>query len=86
MGRLFHGRCLTQWNVSSPTLMGTTDKRVVVAFPPARTSSALKRVASGYLFIGADALSSSVFPDEFVKPDGYVLHASEVPVFSRGNE
>jgi len=48
-------------------------KRVVVAFPPARSSKALKRVASAHIYIGRDVLAKSVFPDKVVKPDGYVL-------------
>jgi uncharacterized LabA/DUF88 family protein len=49
------------------------NKRVVVAFPPARSSSALQRVAHAHYFIGRDKLSKSVFPDEVVKPDGFIL-------------
>jgi uncharacterized LabA/DUF88 family protein len=48
-------------------------KRVVAAFPPGRSSSALQRAADGHLFIGPDVLSKSVFPDELVKPNGYIL-------------
>ncbi len=48
-------------------------KRVVVAFPPRRTSSALKREADAYIYIGRNVLSKSIFPDEVIKPDGYVL-------------
>jgi len=48
-------------------------KKVVVAFPPARSSSALQRAAHAYYFIGRDKLSKSIFPEEVVKPDGFVL-------------
>ena len=48
-------------------------KRVVVAFPPARFSSALRQVAHAYIHIGRNVLSKSVFPDRVVKPDGHVL-------------
>ncbi|MDO9128658.1 MAG: NYN domain-containing protein [Anaerolineales bacterium] len=48
-------------------------KKVVVAFPPARSSSALQRVAHAHYFIGRDKLSKSFFPEEVVKPDGFVL-------------
>ena len=48
-------------------------KRVVVAFPPARSSAALQRAAHGFYFIGRDKLSKSVFPGEVVKPDGFTL-------------
>jgi len=49
-------------------------KRVVVAFPPARFSGALKAAAHAHTFIGPNVLSNSVFPDQVVKPDGFVLH------------
>jgi uncharacterized LabA/DUF88 family protein len=49
-------------------------KRVVVAFPPLRSSKALMKAASAYTYIGRDTLAKSVFPDELTKPDGYVLH------------
>ena len=49
-------------------------KRIVVAFPPDRFSSALKDVAGGYTFINRNILSKSVFPDQVVKADGFVLH------------
>jgi len=50
------------------------DKRVIVAFPPARFSGELKAAAHGQTYIGPNVLSKSVFPDEVVKPDGFVLH------------
>ncbi len=48
-------------------------KRIVVVFPPARQSAALKRVANAYTYLGANVLSNCVFPDKVVKPDGFVL-------------
>jgi uncharacterized LabA/DUF88 family protein len=48
-------------------------KRVVIAFPPARHSAALKAVAHGYISIGRNVLAKSAFPDRVVKPDGFVL-------------
>jgi uncharacterized LabA/DUF88 family protein len=48
-------------------------KRVVIAFPPARYSSALKAVAHGYTRIARNVMSNSVFPDKVVKRDGFVL-------------
>jgi uncharacterized LabA/DUF88 family protein len=48
-------------------------KRVVIAFPPERHSAALKAAAHGYTRIGRNVLSRSVFPDQVVKPDGFVL-------------
>jgi uncharacterized LabA/DUF88 family protein len=48
-------------------------KRVIVAFPPARSSGALKAAAHGYTFIGRNVLSNSLFPDRVTKPDGFVL-------------
>ena len=48
-------------------------KRVVVAFPPARRSSELKKICHGYRFISRVALASSLLPDQVRKPDGFVL-------------
>lgn len=48
-------------------------KRVVVAFPPGRVSNALKDAATGYTYIDRDVLSKSVFSDEIVRSDGFVL-------------
>lgn len=47
--------------------------RVVVAFPPERHSNALKQACDGHLHIGRSVLAKSLFPDEVVKPDGFVL-------------
>lgn len=49
-------------------------KRVVVVFPPARHSNALKNVANATLHLDRATLAQSVFPDQVTKPDGYVLH------------
>ena len=48
-------------------------KRAVVVFPPKRYSNALKHAASAYTHLGRDVLAKSVFPDEVVKADGFVL-------------
>lgn len=48
-------------------------KRVVVVFPPDRHSAALKRITT-YTFLGRNVLLRSVFPDEVVKPNGFILH------------
>lgn len=48
-------------------------KRVVVAFPPGRSSKALKQAADAQIYVGRNVLAKSVFPDQVVKPDGYVL-------------
>lgn len=48
-------------------------KRIIVAFPPRRHSSELKRCANGYLSIGEDKLRDSQLPDQVAKPDGYTL-------------
>ncbi len=53
------------------------DKRVIVAFPPERFSSALKRIADGHLFINRDVLAKSQFPDAIAKPAGFVLRRPE---------
>lgn len=48
------------------------EKRVTVAFPPARFSKELAKVTS-YTHIGRDVLAKSLFPDKLPKADGYVL-------------
>ena len=48
-------------------------KRIVIAFPPARNSERLKIAATGYFRIGEANLRKSMFPDEVMKPDGFVL-------------
>ncbi len=50
-----------------------SDKRVVVAFPPARDSAELRRVAPAHFRIGRKKLADSQFPDEVTKPDGFIL-------------
>ena len=48
-------------------------KRVIVAFPPRRHSSELKRWASGFVSIGEDKLRASQLPETLTKLDGFVL-------------
>lgn len=48
-------------------------KRIIIAFPPNRYSSELKRYANGYLTVGEDKFRNSQFPDQVTKPDGFVL-------------
>ena len=49
------------------------EKRVVVVFPPKRHSTALQRIAHACLHLDRALLLKSQFPDDVVKPDGYVL-------------
>lgn len=49
------------------------NKRVVIAFPPARNSAELIRVAPAHFRIGRKTLADSQFPEEVQKPDGYIL-------------
>jgi len=49
------------------------DKRVIVAFPPARSSEQLKRAATACFVIGETKLRKSQFPDEVPAPSGYIL-------------
>jgi len=49
-------------------------KRVVVAFPPKRSSFNLRQVASAYFVIGQDKLRRSQLPQTVTRPDGYILH------------
>ena len=53
-------------------------KRIVVAFPPARFSFELSRIASAYFTIGRKKISDSVFPEEIAKKDGYILKRPKI--------
>lgn len=48
-------------------------KRVVIACPPDRQSKRLESVAHAYFRIGRKKFQESQFPDEVVKPGGFVL-------------
>jgi uncharacterized LabA/DUF88 family protein len=48
-------------------------KRVVIAEPPGRHSTALCNNASGYFTIGEAKLRASQFPDQVQRTDGFVL-------------
>lgn len=48
-------------------------KRVVVAFPPERTSVQLREAAVAGFVIGRKSLKDSQLPDRIVKSDGHVL-------------
>lgn len=48
-------------------------KRVIVAFPPERSSFRLQQMATAYFTIGRKKLSDSQFPDRITKTDGYIL-------------
>lgn len=50
------------------------NKRVVVAFPPNRTSVYLKKIARSYFTIGRKNLKDHQLPLEITKADGYTLH------------
>jgi hypothetical protein len=49
------------------------DKRVVVAFPPARHSTELQEAAHACLTIGRGVIARSQLPETVLKPDGYAL-------------
>lgn len=53
------------------------DKKIIVAFPPARHSFALKESASASFTIGRKKLADSLFPEEVKKNDGYILKRPE---------
>ena len=58
---------------SLATLNRYPEKRVIVAFPPARHSSQLEHAATAAFTIGRKKLKDSQLPEEVVKPDGFVL-------------
>ena len=49
------------------------NKRLIIAFPPARRSAELKKAARGHFVIGADKLRQNLLPNEITTPSGYVL-------------
>ncbi len=53
------------------------EKKIVVAFPPARFSFELKSIAHASFTIGRKKIADSVFPNEVQKPDGFVLRRPE---------
>lgn len=48
-------------------------KRIIVGFPPGRSSVQLKKAAHGDFTVNVSVLEQSVFPPEVPKPDGFVL-------------
>ena len=48
-------------------------KRIVIAFPPARFSFALQEIAHASFIIGRKKFKDNQFPDTIVKDDGYKL-------------
>ena len=48
-------------------------ERVIFAFPPARFSYELSKLSHAFLTIGRKKIADSIFPDEVLKKDGYVL-------------
>lgn len=50
-----------------------TQKRVVVAFPPKRSSIELSSLAHAYLHIGRAKFAHSLFPDRVKRADGFIL-------------
>jgi uncharacterized LabA/DUF88 family protein len=48
-------------------------KRVISIFPPNRASKELEKVATACFHLGRGVISSSLFPPEVTKPDGYIL-------------
>ena len=52
-------------------------KRIIVLFPPARSSKQLMNLAYGHEYISRNRLSKSLFPDPVIKPDGYKLKKPE---------
>ena len=48
-------------------------KQVLLAFPPQRSSKALRKEATAFKSIGRDALRDSQLPQQITKADGFVL-------------
>jgi len=49
------------------------EKKVIVAFPPARISERLKRTATGWRNVGQDSLRQNQLPDPVIKLGGHEL-------------
>ena len=49
-------------------------KRIIVAFPPERSSFRLQQIATAYFTIGRKKLRDSQLPDQITKIDGYILN------------
>jgi uncharacterized LabA/DUF88 family protein len=49
------------------------EKRIVIAFPPNRSSKELAKAAHSHFVIGRGIFAKSVFPQEVKKSDGYIL-------------
>jgi len=81
MSDAFQNRFDTAFLLSADSdLTGTVEsvrrllkKRVVVIFPPSRSSYSLKSVANAVLHIGHLELAKSLFPDEIVTSSGALL-------------
>ena len=50
------------------------DKKIVVAFPPARYSFVLEKITHASFTIGRKKFAESIFPEDVEKNDGFVLH------------
>lgn len=48
-------------------------KRILIAFPPNRSSFILTKLASAFMNIGRRTFAKSKFPDEVTKKDGFIL-------------
>ena len=53
------------------------DKKIVLAFPPARYSFILEKIAHASFTIGRKKFAESIFPEEVKKTDGFILHKSD---------
>jgi uncharacterized LabA/DUF88 family protein len=49
-------------------------KRILVAFPPGRSSKRLMQIALGYFYISRSRLAQSQLPNQITLPSGYVLN------------
>jgi uncharacterized LabA/DUF88 family protein len=48
-------------------------KKIIVAFPPARFSYTLSKIAESFFTIGRKKIADSIFPGQVTKKDGYIL-------------
>lgn len=55
-------------------------KKIIIAFPPKRSSKQLQKFASGIIHISRCVIEKSLFPDRITTQEGYII---ERPVFWR---
>ena len=53
------------------------NKKIIIAFPPRRSSEQLKKIASGFFVIGESKLRKNLLPRQITKPGGYTIECPQ---------